>query len=110
MWILPRGDELKHVEAIIHSMTPQERRTPDVIDGSRRARISKGSGTSVQEVNLLLRQFKQMKKMIGELTKGPFGKLGGMFGKKIDMSGFDFKTPMKKSGKTKKKKKKKKKR
>ncbi|GAV24979.1 signal recognition particle protein [Carboxydothermus islandicus] len=56
--------ELKHIEAIIYSMTPEERRKPEIIDGSRKKRIAKGSGTSIQEVNRLLKQFEQMKKMM----------------------------------------------
>ncbi|MBD3368015.1 MAG: signal recognition particle protein, partial [Candidatus Eisenbacteria bacterium] len=59
------------VEAIINSMTLEERRSPNVIDGSRRKRIARGSGTSVQDVNRLLKQFQQMKKMMKQ-----FGKLG----------------------------------
>jgi signal recognition particle subunit SRP54 len=62
---------LRHVEAIILSMTPEERRQPGVLNGSRRARIAKGAGRSVQEVNALLKQFEQMKKMM----KG-MGRLG----------------------------------
>ncbi len=56
--------DLKHIEAIIYSMTPQEKETPSVINGSRRHRIAQGSGTSIQQVNRLLKQFEQMKKMI----------------------------------------------
>lgn len=56
--------EMKHVEAIISSMTPYERQEPGIINGSRRKRISKGSGTSVQEINRLLKQFYQAKKMM----------------------------------------------
>jgi signal recognition particle subunit SRP54 len=56
--------EIKHVEAIIYSMTPREREKPTVINGSRRHRIAKGSGTSIQQVNRLLKQFEQMKKMM----------------------------------------------
>ena len=56
--------ELKHIEAIIYSMTLREREKPELINGRRRARIAKGSGTSVQEVNRLLKQFSQMKKMM----------------------------------------------
>ena len=56
--------EIKHVEAIIYSMTPREREKPMIINGSRRFRIAKGSGTSIQEVNRLLKQFEQMKKMM----------------------------------------------
>ncbi len=61
--------EIKHIEAIISSMTKEERRNPEIINGSRRARIAKGSGTSVQEVNSLLKQFAEMKKMMKSLTK-----------------------------------------
>ncbi len=57
-------DRLKQVEAIILSMTPQERRRPEILNGSRRARIARGSGRSVQEVNRMLKQFQQMKQMI----------------------------------------------
>jgi signal recognition particle subunit SRP54 len=55
---------LGRIEAMINSMTPEERRHPNVIDGSRRRRIARGSGTSVQEVNRLLRQFEEVKKML----------------------------------------------
>jgi signal recognition particle subunit SRP54 len=68
---------VKHVEAIILSMTPQERRRPDILNGSRRARIAKGAGRPVREVNRLLEQFRQMQKMMKQL-KG-FG-LGGLMG------------------------------
>ncbi|HWO89183.1 MAG TPA: signal recognition particle protein [Gemmatimonadales bacterium] len=66
---------LKHVEAIVLSMTPAERKNPDIINGSRRARIAKGSGRPVQEVNRLLKQFEEM----GRLMKGKKGR-GGMPG------------------------------
>lgn len=56
--------DLKHIEAIIYSMTPQEREQPSVINGSRRHRIAQGSGTTIQQVNRLLKQFEQMKKMM----------------------------------------------
>ena len=56
--------DLKHIEAIIYSMTPVEREKPAMINGSRRFRIAKGSGTSIQQVNRLLKQFDQMKKMM----------------------------------------------
>lgn len=61
---------LKRTEAIIRSMTPEERRKPQIIAASRKVRISKGSGTRVQDVNELLKQFEQMKKMMKELS-GP---------------------------------------
>jgi signal recognition particle subunit SRP54 len=63
------------VEAIICSMTPLERADPTVLDGSRRLRIARGSGTSTTEVNNLLRQFKEMQKMIRGV--GPMSKLAG---------------------------------
>jgi signal recognition particle subunit SRP54 len=65
----------KHVEAIILSMTPQERQNPKILDGSRRARIAKGSGRPVAEVNRLLKQFKEMQKFMKQM-KGMMG--GGM--------------------------------
>lgn len=61
---------LKHIEAIIRSMTEEERQKPQIIGASRKVRISKGSGTKVQEVNELLKQFDQMKKMMKEFS-GP---------------------------------------
>lgn len=60
--------ELSHVEAIIQSMTPGERRNPAIIDGSRRKRIARGSGTSVQDVNRLLKQFGETQRLIKRLT------------------------------------------
>lgn len=62
-------DSLKPIEAIIKSMTPKERENPDIINGSRKIRISNGSGTSVQEVNQLLKQFDQMRKMMKTMNK-----------------------------------------
>ena len=58
---------LKHVEAIVLSMTPQERRRPEIINGSRRARIAKGSGRPVHEVNRMLKQFAEMRKMMKKM-------------------------------------------
>jgi signal recognition particle subunit SRP54 len=70
------GDrELARVEAIIRSMTPAERRDPSTINGSRRLRIANGSGTSTSEVNLLLKQFKDVQKMMKRFGGGP--KKGG---------------------------------
>jgi signal recognition particle subunit SRP54 len=63
----------KHVEAIILSMTPEERRKPEVLNGSRRARIAKGSGRPVSEVNRLMKQFKEMKKFMKQMR----GMMGG---------------------------------
>ena len=62
--------QMKRIEAIILSMTKKERTYPDIINGSRRKRIAKGSGTSVEDVNKLLKQFDQMKKMMKQLTGG----------------------------------------
>jgi len=70
--------DLIHMEAIINSMTPEERENPDIIDGSRRKRIAKGSGTSIQEVNRLLKEFRAMREMFKRMKSGklkglPFG-------------------------------------
>jgi signal recognition particle subunit SRP54 len=71
--------QITRVEAIINSMTPHEREHHDVINGSRRKRIARGSGTTVQEVNQLLRQYAQMRKMFKDMGKASFGrKLAGM--------------------------------
>ena len=64
--------QISHVEAIINSMTAHERHHHDVINGSRRKRIARGSGTTVQEVNNLLRQYAQMRKMFKQMGKGSF--------------------------------------
>lgn len=61
--------ELTKIEAIIRSMTPEERRSPQIIDGSRRKRIAAGSGNTVQDINRLLNQFQQMKKMMKRFSK-----------------------------------------
>jgi signal recognition particle subunit SRP54 len=73
--------ELARVEAIIRSMTPEERRTPQIINGSRRLRVAQGSGTTTTDVNQLLKQFKEMQKMMkmfgrGKGTKGQRGPKG----------------------------------
>ncbi len=68
--------QLDHIEAIISSMTPEERRDPDIINGSRRKRIAQGSGTKIQDVNRLLKQFRQTKKMMKQLNSGKMGKGG----------------------------------
>ena len=74
-------DAFKHIEAIIHSMTPLERSTPAIINGNRRKRIAKGSGTSVQQVNQLLKQFDQMSKMMKMMQGGGGRKMMQMMGK-----------------------------
>ncbi|HLZ09856.1 MAG TPA: signal recognition particle protein, partial [Chloroflexota bacterium] len=82
---LPAGaindDQFKRVEAIIHSMTPRERHEPTIIDGSRRRRIARGSGTQPNEVNQLLNQFRQVQKMMRQMAAGKGrGSSFGMFG------------------------------
>ena len=71
--MVPKQDlenlDFKPIEAMINSMTRQEKVNPDIINGSRRQRIAKGSGTKVQEVNLLLKQFSEMKKMMRSVSK-----------------------------------------
>jgi len=62
--------ELDRLEAIILSMTPAERVNPTMIDGSRRKRIARGSGTTVQAVNQLVKQFGQMRKLMAQLAQG----------------------------------------
>ena len=64
--------QMAHVEAIVLSMTPSERKHPEIIKASRKTRIAKGSGTSVQEVNKLLQQFDEMKKMMKQMSNGNF--------------------------------------
>ncbi len=70
--------EIAKTEAIINSMTMKERRNPDIINPSRKVRIAKGSGTQVQDVNQLLRQFEQMRKMMSGMMKGGKGKMPPM--------------------------------
>ncbi|MBW3523600.1 MULTISPECIES: signal recognition particle protein [unclassified Chryseobacterium] len=87
-------DAFKHIEAIIHSMTPDERRRPSIINTQRKNRIAKGAGRKIEDVNALMKQFDQMGKMM-KMMQGPQGKqmmqmmskmpnmpgMGGMFGK-----------------------------
>ena len=83
---MPEGvDERKllQVEAIIGSMTPFERRRHDLINGSRRKRIARGSGTSVEEVNRLLKQFVQMRKMLKAMGGAMGGGKGGKMYKRM---------------------------
>jgi signal recognition particle subunit SRP54 len=65
----------KSIEAIIYSMTPEERTRPEILNGSRRTRIAKGSGTNIQEVNRLLKQFDQTRKMMKMVTGAKMGKM-----------------------------------
>jgi len=80
-------DQVKLTEAIIRSMTPQERRKPELINGSRRTRIAKGSGTQVADVNRLVKQFaemqKMMKKMGGLGRQKPAFDLGAALGSRL---------------------------
>lgn len=74
----PPDTEMKKIEAIIRSMTPQERNNHKILNASRRARIAQGSGTQVQDVNKLIRQFEDAKKMMGSMMKMGMGRGGGM--------------------------------
>ena len=71
---------MKLIEAIINSMTPEERRNPRIINGSRKRRIARGSGTTVMDVNDLLSQFRQMQRMMKQLSGGGKRGRGGMRG------------------------------
>ncbi len=70
-------DAFKSIEAIIYSMTPKERTNPEILNGSRRTRIAKGSGTNIQEVNRLIKQFDQTRKMMKMITGSNMGKMMG---------------------------------
>ncbi len=71
--------QFKQIEAIIYSMTPAERRNPKVINASRKRRIARGSGTSVQDINALLQQFRQMQRLMQTLKKGKMPGIPGLF-------------------------------
>ncbi len=71
-------NEVKHAEAIIQSMTPAERESPEILSGSRKQRVAKGAGRPVQEVNSLLKQFDDARKMLRQIKKGKGG-LGALF-------------------------------
>lgn len=73
-------DAFKHVEAIIQSMTPEERRNPDIINGQRKVRIARGAGRTVDEVNRLMKQFEDMKKMMKMMQGGGGGAMAKMMG------------------------------
>lgn len=72
--------QMKRIEAIICSMTPDERRDPGLLNGSRKRRVAAGSGSSVQEVNQLLHQFRDMQRMMKQMQSGRRGGLAGLFG------------------------------
>ncbi|PJB12809.1 MAG: signal recognition particle protein, partial [Flavobacteriales bacterium CG_4_9_14_3_um_filter_40_17] len=75
------NDSFKHIEAIIQSMTPAERRNPTILNTSRKKRIEKGSGTDVQQINQLLKQFEQMAKMMKMMQGGGGKRVMEMLGK-----------------------------
>jgi signal recognition particle subunit SRP54 len=77
--LAPPDAEIKRIEAIIQSMTPNERVDHNVLDGSRRKRIAAGSGTKVEDINRLMKQFLEARKMMTRLTKSPMGKRGGLW-------------------------------
>jgi len=70
--------ELDRIEAIVRSMTPEERRRPELIKGSRRLRIARGSGTSVPQVNALVKQFGQMRRVMRDVGRGKMPDLGAL--------------------------------
>ena len=76
--LAPAEKEMKKVEAIIQSMTKEERKKPDILKANRKIRIAKGSGTDVSDVNKLLKQFEQMKSMMKMFSSGKMPNLGGM--------------------------------
>ena len=68
-------DAFVHVEAIINSMTGEERRIPQLLNGSRRRRIARGSGTTIQDVNRLIKQFQMMQKMMKQMGRSKGGRM-----------------------------------
>ena len=76
--LAPAEKEMKKVEAIIQSMTKEERKKPDILKASRKIRIAKGSGTDVSDVNKLLKQFEQMKSMMKMFSSGKLPNMGAM--------------------------------
>jgi len=76
------GDQMKHIEAIVLSMTREERRKPEILNASRRKRIARGSGSTVQEINQLLEQFNEMRMMIRQMStgKGKWAQLARQYG------------------------------
>ncbi|GAC1584228.1 MAG: signal recognition particle protein [Candidatus Dormibacteria bacterium] len=75
---MPTEQDMSHLEAIILSMTPQERAHPDIIDGRRKRRIARGSGREVHEVNQVLKGFEQMRQLMKQLRSGKFPRIPGM--------------------------------
>jgi signal recognition particle subunit SRP54 len=95
------GVQLKYIEAMILSMTREERRNPDIINGSRRKRIARGSGTSVEEVNQLIKQFGEMRVMIRQMStgKGPWAQLARQYGGGEGIPGMPAALPRQSGGK-----------
>ena len=81
------NNAFKGIEAIIYSMTPKERTNPEILNLSRKQRIAKGSGTDIAEVNRLIKQFDQMRKMMKMFTGGNMAKMAGMMSKMKGMPG-----------------------
>jgi signal recognition particle subunit SRP54 len=77
--LTPPDTEIKRIEAIIQSMTPDERIDYNLLDGSRRRRIAAGSGTRVEDINKLMKQFLEARKMMTRLAKSPMGKRRGLW-------------------------------
>ncbi|PIO83304.1 signal recognition particle protein [Loigolactobacillus backii] len=73
--------EMGHMKAVVYSMTPAERTNPDILNPSRRRRIAAGSGRSIQEVNRMIKQFNESKKMMSKMSNGNFSGMDQMFGK-----------------------------
>jgi signal recognition particle subunit SRP54 len=78
---------MSRLEAILTSMTKQERSKPEIINGSRRRRIAAGSGTKVEEVNRLLKQFDEMRKMMRQLTSGKGGNMRAQLARGMGLPG-----------------------
>jgi signal recognition particle subunit SRP54 len=79
------GAELAQMEAIVHSMTPQERRDPDLIESSRRRRIAAGAGVEVQDVSGLVKTFRRSRDMLKALSGGSLGGLRSLFSGGLNM-------------------------
>jgi signal recognition particle subunit SRP54 len=77
--LAPPDTEIKKIEAIIQSMTPDERVDYNLLDGSRRRRVAAGSGTKVEDINKLMKQFLEARKMMSRLSKSPMGKRRGLW-------------------------------
>ena len=73
-------NSFKSIEAMIQSMTPAERANPELLNQGRKVRIAKGSGKDITDINAFIKQFEQMKKMMGMMSKMPMGGIPGMRG------------------------------